>query len=396
MVLHGREEEDELNLLMEAPDQRVGRRGFLRVAALLGAAGVAGYAGGTVAGLGRGKGGPGGTPAPTAQPLTGNRRDERLLNIYNWPDYIDDRTIPAYQAHGNIRINYDVFSSNEDLLAKMRAGPTQYDIIVPTNNLIPTYRSLGLIEPLHQDLIPNLTNLDKEFVETDYDPGNRYTIPWQWGSTGIGYNRRRVPGGTVDSWASVFEPAAAARGRVSLLREVTDLIACALIHLGKNPNSSNDADLAGVVKLVRSIKPRLKKFTTDTYIDELAAGETWLAQGWSGDMFQAQEQNPDVSYVIPKEGSLRFVDVMCVPKGAPHPGNAARFMNYVLSPTVQARISTYVSYGTPVSLAKPLLPKSQLSDPSIYPPASTKLSIVTLTGEKLQQWQAAYDAIIQG
>jgi len=396
MVLDGREEEDELNLLMEAPDQRVGRRGFLRVAALLGAAGVAGYAGGTVAGLGRGKGGPGGTPAPTAQPLTGNRRDERLLNIYNWPDYIDDRTIPAYQAHGNIRINYDVFSSNEDLLAKMRAGPTQYDIIVPTNNLIPTYRSLGLIEPLHQDLIPNLTNLDKEFVETDYDPGNRYTIPWQWGSTGIGYNRRRVPGGTVDSWASVFEPAAAARGRVSLLREVTDLIACALIHLGKNPNSSNDADLAEVVKLVRSIKPRLKKFTTDTYIDELAAGETWLAQGWSGDMFQAQEQNPDVSYVIPKEGSLRFVDVMCVPKGAPHPGNAARFMNYVLSPTVQARISTYVSYGTPVSLAKPLLPKSQLSDPSIYPPASTKLSIVTLTGEKLQQWQAAYDAIIQG
>jgi len=199
MVLYGREEEDELNLLMEAPDQRVGRRGFLRVAALLGAAGVAGYAGGTVAGLGRGKGGPGGTPAPTAQPLAGNRRDERLLNIYNWPDYIDDRTIPAYQAHGNIRINYDVFSSNEDLLAKMRAGPTQYDIIVPTNNLIPTYRSLGLIEPLHQDLIPNLTNLDKEFVETDYDPGNRYTIPWQWGSTGIGYNRRRVPGGTVDS-----------------------------------------------------------------------------------------------------------------------------------------------------------------------------------------------------
>jgi len=194
----------------------------------------------------------------------------------------------------------------------------------------------------------------------------------------------------------VFEPAAAARGRVSLLREVTDLIACALIHLGKNPNSSNDADLAEVVKLVRSIKPRLKKFTTDTYIDELAAGETWLAQGWSGDMFQAQEQNPDVSYVIPKEGSLRFVDVMCVPKGAPHPGNAARFMNYVLSPTVQARISTYVSYGTPVSLAKPLLPRSQLSDPSIYPPASTKLSIVTLTGGKLQQWQAAYDAIIQG
>jgi putrescine transport system substrate-binding protein len=150
-----------------------------------------------------------------------------------------------------------------------------------------------------------------------------------------------------------------------------------------------------VVKLVRSIRPKLKGFTTDTYIDELAASETWLAQGWSGDVFQAQDQNKDVSYVIPKEGSLRFVDVMAVPKGAPHPGNAARFMNYVLLPKVQARISGYVSYGTPVSLAKPLLPPDQTKDPAIYPQAETKLSILTLTGQKLQKWQAAYDEIVK-
>jgi spermidine/putrescine transport system substrate-binding protein len=385
MVLHGEEDERELNLLVQTPGRRVGRRGFLRNAALLGVAGVAGYAGGTVAGMGRRDG--------ASQSLPGNRRDERVLNIYNWPDYIDDQTIPAYQAHTNVRVNYDVFSSNEDLLAKMRAAPTQYDIIVPTNNFIPTYRSLGLIEPLRQDLIPNLGNLDKEFVETDYDPGNRYTIPWQWGTTGIGFNKQHAK---VDSWAAVFAPTAAVRGRVSLLREVTDLIGCALIYLRKDPNAARDADLAEVVKLVRSIKPRLKKFTDDTYIDELAAGETWLAQGWSGDAFQAQEQNPDVAYDIPKEGSLRFVDVMCIPKGAPHPGNAARFMNYVLSPTVQARISKYVSYGTPVSLAKPLLPASQLSDPEIYPPSSTRLSIVTVTGERQQRWQAAAEAIVKG
>jgi len=393
MTLGGKEDR-ELNLLLEAPERRVGRRGFLRVAALLGAAGAAGYAGGTVAGLRRDDGSP--APAPAAQPLTANRRNERLLNIYNWSDYIDDRTIPVFQAHSNLRVNYDVYSSNEDLLAKLKAGPTDYDIVVPTSWFIPTYRQLGLIEPLHQELIPNLTNLDKEFVETDYDPGNRYSVPWQWGTVGIGYNRRRVPGGTVDSWASVFEPAAAARGRVSLLREVTDLIGTALIYLGKSPNSSKDADLAEVVRLVQAAKPKLKKFTTDTYIDELAAGETWLAQGWSGDVFQSQDQNPDVSYAIPKEGSLRFVDVMCIPKGAPHPGNAARFINYVLNPTVQARISKYVSYGTPVSLAKPLLPAAQLSDPAIYPPSSIKLSIVTVTGQKLNKWQAAFDQVVTG
>jgi spermidine/putrescine-binding protein len=203
-----------------------------------------------------------------------------------------------------------------------------------------------------------------------------------------------VPGGSVDSWASVFEPAAGMNGRVSLLREVTDLIGCALIYLGKSPNSSRGADLAEVVRLLTAAKPRLSKFTTDTYIDELAAGETWLAQGWSGDVFQAQDQNPDVSYVIPREGSLRFVDVMCIPKGAPHPGNAARFMNWVLHPKSAARISKYVSYGTPVSLAKPLLPNEQLSDPAIYPPSSIKLSIVTVTGAKLRKWQAAYDQVV--
>ena len=395
MALGGKEDR-ELNLLLEGQDRRVGRRGFLRTAALLGAAGAAGYAGGTVAGLLRDDGG-GQTPAalaPAAQPLPGNRRNERLLNIYNWSDYIDDRTVPLFQALTNIRVNYDVYSSNEDLLAKLQAGPTDYDIVVPTSWFVPTYRQLGLIEPLRQDLIPNLTNIDREFVETDYDPGNRYSIPWQWGTTGIGYNSRRAPG-TVDSWGAIFRPAAAMNGHVSLLREVTDLIGCALLYLGKSPNSSKNADLAEVVKLVRSVKPKLSKFTSDTYIDELAAGETWLAQGWSGDVFQAQDQNANVGYVIPKEGSLRFVDVMCIPKGAPHPGNAARFMNYVLHPKVQARISKYVSYGTPVSLAKPLLPSEQVTDPAIYPPSSIKLSIVTTTGEKQQKWQAAYAAIVE-
>jgi spermidine/putrescine-binding protein len=242
-------------MLVGRPDPRVGRRSFLQVAGLLAAAGAAGYAGGTVAGWGDDDP-PGAAAAADGAPISGNRVSERLLNIYNWSDYIDDRTIPLFQAQANIRVNYDVFSSNEDLLARMKAGPTSYDIVVPTNNFVPTYLKLDLIEPLRQDLIPNLTNLDKEFVDTDYDPGNRYTVPWQWGTTGIGFNRAKVPGGKLDSWSAVFEPGSAAQGRVTLLREVTDLIGCALIYLGKSPNSIEDADLAEVVKLVRSARPR--------------------------------------------------------------------------------------------------------------------------------------------
>jgi spermidine/putrescine-binding protein len=395
----GRGDGQDLNLLVQDPQQRVGRRGLLRVAALLGAAGVAGgVAGGTAGYLGgRAAGRTSASNEPqNATAVGGPRRRERLLNIYNWSDYVDEKTIPLFQAYSNIRVSYDVYSSNDDLLAKLRAGPTQYDIIVPTNWFIPTYRRLGLLQPLRQDLIPNLVNLDKTFVETDYDPGNKYTIPWQWGTTGLGYNAKRVPGGRVDSWTALYEPNPSLSGRLSILREVTEVIGCTLIYLGKSPNSTKDADLQQVVDTFKRLRRQVRqlKFSSDTYIDELAAGETWLAQGWSGDVFQAQADNADVRYVIPKEGSLRWADVMCIPKDAPHPENAARFMNYVLHPKVAARISKYVSYGTPVPLAKALLPPEQLNDPGIYPPSSVKLSFMTLTDQRLRTLQGAYDAIV--
>jgi spermidine/putrescine-binding protein len=390
----------DLNLLVQGPQQRVGRRGLLRVAALLGAAGMAGGVTGGTAGYlgGRAAGRTSAADEPQdATAVGGPRRRERLLNIYNWSDYIDDKTVPLFQAWTNIRVNYDVYSSNDDLLAKMRAGPTQYDIIVPTNWFIPTYRRLGLLQPLRHDLIPNLTNLDETFVETDYDPGNKYTVPWQWGTTGLGYNTKRVPGGQLDSWTALYEPNPNLGGRISLLREVTEVIGCTLIYLGKDPNSTKDADLQQVVDTFKRLRRHLKqlKFSSDTYIDELAANETWLAQGWSGDVFQAQADNADVRYVIPKEGSLRWADVMCVPKDAPHPENAARFMNYVLQPRVAARISKYVSYGTPVPLAKALLPPEQLNDPGIYPPSSVKLAFMTLTDQRLRTLQGAYDTIVK-
>jgi spermidine/putrescine-binding protein len=394
----GRGDGQDLNLLVKDPQQRIGRRGLLQVGALLGAAaaagGAAGYLGGRAAGRTSAAEEP---PDEAAGAVAGPRRRERVLNIYNWSDYIDEVTIPRFQALANIRVNYDVYSSNEDLLAKLRAGPTQYDIVVPTNWFVPTYLRLGLLQPLRRDLIPNLVNLDKTFVETDYDPGNKYTIPWQWGTTGLGYNTKRVPGGTVDSWAALYEPNPSLGGHISLLREVTEIIGCTLIYLGKDPDSTNDADLQQVVDTFKRLRRQVKtlKFSSDTYIDELAANETWLAQGWSGDVFQAQGDNPDIRYVIPKEGSLRWADVMCVPKDAPHPENAARFMNYVLHPKAAARISKYVSYGTPVPLAKALLSPEQLNDPGIYPPASVKLSFMTLTDQRLKTLQGVYDTIVK-
>jgi putrescine transport system substrate-binding protein len=379
---------NELNLLIQRPGARVGRRQILRVGALLGAAGaLAACAGDTQPSSG-----------DQAQSTTtlDNRPEEQVLNFYNWSDYIDDKTIPNFQKQSGIKVNYDNYSSNEDLLAKMRAGRTRYDIIVPTNWFVPTYLKLGLIQPIRFDLIPNAKNVDPSFVKADYDPDGKYTVPWQWGTTGLGYNTTKVPGGEIDSWKALYEPDPSLSGKISLLREVTDVIAGTLIYLGKDPNSTEDADLKQVEETVRGLKPKLKKFTSDTYIDELAANETYLAQGWSGDVYQAQGENDKVTYVIPKEGSLQWADVMVVPKTAPHPKNAAKFMNYVLDPKVAAKISEYVSYGTPVTEARKLLPKEQLEDPSIYPPPEIKLHIVTLSGPKIQKWQTTFDAIISG
>ena len=380
---------DGVNLLLPMGSRRVGRRSFLRAATLLGVA--VGVSGATAGCSGEPECDCPALPAPVQ-----NRETDRLLNIYNWSDYIDDRSIPAFQAHFNLRVNYDVYSSNDDLLAKMRAGPTNYDIIVPTNQFVPTYRRLDLIQPIPRELITNADNVDKQFVETDYDPGLKFTIPYQWGTTGIGYDTRKVPGGKVDSWKTLFEPPPGVAGKTSLLREVVDLIGCALIYLGKDPNSTAPADMAAVRDLLLATKTKTKKFTSDTYKDELAAGELVVAQGYSGDIFQAQDDNRFIEYVIPKEGSMVWADVMAIPKNAPHPVNAAKFMNYVLQPKVAARISEYVSYATPVSLARPLLPTEQLEDPRIYPPDSIKLSLITLTGDKIQRWQSVYDEVLAG
>jgi spermidine/putrescine transport system substrate-binding protein len=380
---------DDVNLLLPMGSRRVGRRSFLRAATLLGVA--VGVSGATAGCSGEPECDCPALPAPLQ-----NRETDRLLNIYNWSDYIDDRSIPAFQAHFNLRVNYDVYSSNDDLLAKMRAGPTNYDIIVPTNQFVPTYRRLDLIQPIPRELITNADNVDKQFVETDYDPGLKFTIPYQWGTTGIGYDTRKVPGGKVDSWKTLFEPPPGVAGKTSLLREVVDLIGCALIYLGKDPNSTAPADMAAVRDLLLATKTKTKKFTSDTYKDELAAGELVVAQGYSGDIFQAQDDNRFIEYVIPKEGSMVWADVMAIPKNAPHPVNAAKFMNYVLQPKVAARISEYVSYATPVSLARPLLPTEQLEDPRIYPPDSIKLSLITLSGDKIQRWQSVYDEVLAG
>lgn len=309
------------------------------------------------------------------------------LNFYNWSDYIAPDTLPGFEREYGVQVNYDNFSSQDILIAKMRIGIFGYDLIVATDYKIPKLRRDGLVEPLNLDLIPNVKNLYPRFRNGPWDPGNHYSIPWQWGTTGIGYNRRLVTE-KVDSWNALWNPRYA--GRMSMLDEPRDAIGVTLITLGYPASSTDPRQLHEAYQRLLLQRSLLKHYTNDTYIDELSSNDLWLCQGWSGDVAQAEEENSDVDYAIPREGSLVWVDNLCIPRGAPHPETAHQFMNYILRPDVGARLSEAVRYASPNQAAEPLLP-DLVSDPHVYPPArlldEKKLVFYADLGAEEMKWQ---------
>ncbi len=334
---------------------RFNRRSFMRTMAFASAAGFAAAACGSSSKSG-------GASSNTI----GTKTEAKVLNFYNWTDYIADDTIPNFQKETGIKVRYDNYSSNDELFAKLKAGNTGYDIIVPTDATLVKMKHGNLLQPLNLDLITNLENLDPRFRNAAYDPGNQYSIPWQWGTTGIGYDKTKV-GGTVDDWDAFKLPSI--KGKSSYLDEARDAFAMALYALGHDPNTTDDGQLDDAKNYLIDLKKHTIKQITSDYQDPLKGGELILAQAYSGDVFQIQTDNKNVEYIIPKTGAFEWVDSMAIPKGAPHPGNAEKFMSYMLEPKVGAALTNFVQYGSPNKAAEPFIDKSITSNPLIYPPA---------------------------
>ncbi|MDQ1480396.1 MAG: spermidine/putrescine transport system substrate-binding protein [Actinomycetota bacterium] len=303
----------------------------------------------------------GGTGSTT--PSTSKKAEPKTLNFYNWTDYIADSTIPNFQKETGIKVTYDNYSSNDELFAKLSAGSTGYDIIVPTDATLVKMKHANLVEALDLSLIPNVVNLDPRFRTAAYDPGNKYSIPWQWGTTGIGFDKTKV-GGKVTDW-DAFN-LAAVKGQSSFLDEARDAFAMALFALKKDPNSIVDSDLDAARDYLIELKKKVKSITSD-YQDPLKSGELLLAQAYSGDVFTIQVDKPNIEYIIPTSGAFSWVDSMAIPKGAKHPGNAEKFMNYILEPKVGAALTNFVNYGSPNKAATPFIHKDILDNPLIYP-----------------------------
>ena len=323
------------------------------------------------------------------------------VNVYNWSDYIAEDQLKLFQKDTGIKVNYTTYDSNEILEAKLRAGRSGYDVVVPTASpFFVRQLAAGLYRPLDKAKLKNWKNLDPEIMASlaKYDPGNAHAIPWMWGTTGIGYNvaeiKKRLPDAPVDSLKMVFDPAVVAKFAdcgVMMLDSATDVFPAALKYLGLDPDSKKTEDLVQAADVVKAVRPFIRKFHSSEYINALAGGDICLVLGYSGDIFQARDRaakakdKRDIAYAIPREGSMLWIDVAAIPKDDPNPDNALRFLDFMLEPKVAAASSELTGYANANTAATALLPKDISGNPLIYPPADVRAKFYTITAGSADQ-----------
>ena len=313
------------------------------------------------------------------------------LKFYNWSDYIAEDTIERFEAETGIDVIEDVFDSNEVLEAKLLAGNSGYDLVVPTASFMGRQIQAGVFDTLDKSKLSNLHRVDTEllsFLEA-VDPGNQYGVPYLWGTTGIGYNVDKVKevlgeDAPVDSWDLVFKPENMEKLQscgVMFLDSPDELYPLVLNYLGKDPNSRTQSDYAldsEGVELLKSVRPYVSQFHSSQYISALANGDTCVAIGWSGDVIQAQdraieaENGINIEYSIPKEGTQVWFDMLAIPKDAKNKDAAHKFIDFLLRPDVIADISNYVAYANPNVDAMDLQDEEIRDNEGIYPPADVK------------------------
>jgi len=317
------------------------------------------------------------------------------VNVYNWSDYIDPGQLKAFAKESGIKINYTTYDSNEILDAKLKTGRSGYDVVVPTASpFFVRQLSAKLYQPLDKAKLKNWHNLDPAILKllANYDPENAHAIPWMWGTIGVGYNvaaiKKRMADAPVDSLTMVFDPAIVSRFAdcgVMMLDSATDVLPAALKYLGLDPDSKEREDLARAGDVVKAARPYYRKFHSSEYINALAGGDICLAFAFSGDVFQAEAraakavERREIAYAIPREGSEVWIDVAAIPKDAPDPDNALRFVDFMLDPKVAAASSNLTFYANGNRAATALLDKSIRDNPLIYPGPEMRAGLYTIT-----------------
>ena len=327
-------------------------------------------------------------------PLGAQTKKERVVNIYNWSDYIDPAVIEDFTKTTGIKVRYDTFDSNDTLETKLLTGKSGYDVVVPTAYFLERQIKAGVFQKLDKGKLTNIGNIWPEIAArlSTYDPGNLYAVNYMWGTTGIGFNVRKMrdilgPDAKIDSWDMVFKPENLAKFAgcgVMMLDSSDDILPAALRYLGLDPNTKDASELEKAADLVAAVRPSVRKFHSSEYINALSTGEVCFVVGWSGDIKQAQKRgieaksDIDIGYAIPKEGAQMWFDNFAIPKDAKNVEEAHEFINFMLRPDAAARNSNFVAYANGNLASQKLVDKAVLDDPAVYPDEATMKTLYTI------------------
>jgi putrescine transport system substrate-binding protein len=320
--------------------------------------------------------------APEPAKVVYDTDEEKVVNVYNWSDYIEPKVLEEFEAETGVHVNYEVMDSNALLETKLRAGRSGYDVVVPSASYLTRQIKSNIYQKLDKSKLDNLKNLDPTITKSlaVFDPGNEYAVNYMWGTSGVAYNEAQIkaamPDAPVDSFAMFWDPKVVskfAKCGVSILDEQGEVLGTVLMYLGKDPNSEAPEDLKAAEKVLLSVRPYIRLINSSKYIEDLANGEICLALGWSGDTLQAKSRAEEagkgitIKYNIPKEGAVMFFDNMAIPADAAHVKNAHIFINYMLRADVAAKNSNFISFANSNAASWPLIDPAVKNNPGIFP-----------------------------
>jgi putrescine transport system substrate-binding protein len=343
----------------------------------------------------------GGKPAgDTAASAAGGAK---VLNLYIWSDYLAPNTLPDFEKQTGIKVHVAYYDSNETLETKLLAGSSGFDIVVPSISYFERQIKAGAYLTLDKSKLPDLKNMDPQLMSkvAPHDPGNAHGVIYMWGTNGIGYNEKVVkavvPDAPLDSWRLVFDPAVASRLAkcgITLLDSPAEMLRAVYSYMGKDPNSQSADDLAQAEVVLSKIRPYIRNFSSSEYIEALANGDQCIAVGYNGDVLQARDRareankGIDIKYVVPKEGSILWFDMLAIPKDAPNPESAYAFMNYMMIPQVIADVSNFKRYANANVASQPFVMPQVLNDPGIYPPPDQRQKLPVQLADSPEQTRA--------
>jgi putrescine transport system substrate-binding protein len=327
----------------------------------------------------------------------------KVLNLYIWSDYLAPNTLSDFERETGTKVNASYFDANETLETKLLAGSSGFDVVVPTASYFERQIKAGVYLTLDKSKLPNLKNMDPQLMErvAQHDPGNAHGVIYMWGTNGIGYNEKMVkelmPDAPLDSWRLVFDPAVAskiAKCGISVLDSPAEMMRVVLSYLGRDPNSQKPEDAAAAEDTLLKIRPYIRNINSSEYIEALANGDLCVAVGYNGDILQARDRardankGVDIKYIVPKEGSILWFDMLAIPKDAPHPDAAYAYLNYIMDPKVTADISNFKRYANANAASAPYVQDSVRNDPGIYPPPELRQKLAVQLADSPDQTRA--------